>query len=56
MRCACAWPTTGAASTPPSRPPASALAGMRERAALMGGELEIETSAAGTAVTATFPL
>ena len=24
------------------------LAGMRERAALMGGELEIETSAAGT--------
>jgi signal transduction histidine kinase len=32
------------------------LAGMRERAALMGGELEIETSATGTAVTATFPL
>ena len=32
------------------------LAGMRERAALMGGELEIETSGAGTAVTAAFPL
>ena len=32
------------------------LAGMRERAALMGGELEIETSGTGTAVTATFPL
>jgi signal transduction histidine kinase len=32
------------------------LAGMRERAALMGGELEIETSPAGTAVTAAFPL
>jgi signal transduction histidine kinase len=32
------------------------LAGMRERAALMGGRLEIETSAAGTAVSAAFPL
>jgi signal transduction histidine kinase len=32
------------------------LAGMRERAALMGGELGIETSSAGTAVTAVFPL
>jgi signal transduction histidine kinase len=32
------------------------LAGMRERAALMGGRLEIETSAAGTAVSAVFPL
>ena len=32
------------------------LAGMRERAALMGGELEIETSGAGTAIAATFPL
>jgi signal transduction histidine kinase len=32
------------------------LAGMRERAALMGGELGIETSSSGTAVTATFPL
>ena len=32
------------------------VAGMRERAALMGGELELATSAAGTAVTATFPL
>ena len=32
------------------------LAGMRERAALMGGRLEVETSAAGTAVTAVFPI
>jgi signal transduction histidine kinase len=32
------------------------LAGMRERAALMGGELEIETSSAGSAVKAVFPL
>jgi len=32
------------------------LAGMRERAALMGGHLEIDTSAHGTTVTATFPL
>ena len=32
------------------------LEGMRERAALMGGELEIETSGAGTAIAATFPL
>ena len=32
------------------------LAGMRERAALMGGELGIETSSAGTTVTAVFPL
>ena len=45
-----------AASTPPSRPAGFGLAGMRERAALMGGELEIETSSAGTAVTAVFPL
>ena len=32
------------------------LAGMRERAALMGGRLEVETSAAGTAVRAVFPI
>jgi signal transduction histidine kinase len=32
------------------------LAGMRERAALMGGRLEVESSSAGTSVTATFPL
>jgi len=32
------------------------LEGMRERAALMGGRLEIETSSAGTAMTAAFPL
>ena len=32
------------------------VAGMRERAALMGGRLDIETSAAGTTVTAAFPL
>jgi signal transduction histidine kinase len=32
------------------------LEGMRERAALMGGELEIATSSAGTVVSAAFPL
>ena len=32
------------------------LAGMRERAALMGGRLEVESSSTGTAVTAAFPL
>jgi signal transduction histidine kinase len=32
------------------------LVGMRERAALMGGRLEIESSGAGTTVTAVFPL
>jgi signal transduction histidine kinase len=32
------------------------LAGMRERAALMGGRLEIESSSTGTTVTAAFPL
>jgi signal transduction histidine kinase len=32
------------------------LTGMRERAALMGGELELTSSAAGTVVSARFPL
>jgi signal transduction histidine kinase len=32
------------------------LAGMRERAALMGGRLAIESSGSGTVVTAVFPL
>ena len=32
------------------------LAGMRERAALMGGRLEVESSGTGTSVTAVFPL
>jgi signal transduction histidine kinase len=32
------------------------VAGMRERAALMGGRLELETSSAGTTVAAAFPL
>ena len=41
----------------PAEPTAGfGVAGMRERAALMGGRLEIETSAAGTTVTAVFPV
>ena len=32
------------------------IVGMRERAGLMGGRLEVDSSAAGTTVSAVFPL
>ena len=60
-RSSCAWPTTAAASTAtgplaPSEPGHLGLASMRERAELMDGALEIETSSAARRVLVRAPL
>ena len=50
-----ASPTTAAASTPAAPTEGFGLAGMRERAALMGGTLELGSSAAGTRIRVVLP-